>query len=245
MKTITQADLRSLLLPADCKEYVPPPGAYVTPGAREYLAARGIALGKPGGEGMPVTPIEEKGDATFVHAETGQGYRKKPERLTHLSGNRLIGKDSGRIRFRGLIDSLEAAVIEAQVLAISLGREEFCAFLGEVLGSLRAVLSAEVNEKPFNPPELFGLSAEELHRQSHDVKGSFGIAHPVPDYRMGPLAARLNSLRTHIREAELLAVRVFPPEGPESREDIILVLNRLSSALYWLFCKLAAGNQYE
>jgi ethanolamine utilization cobalamin adenosyltransferase len=239
MKTITQADLRSLLLPEDCKEYVPPPGAYVTPGAREYLAARGIALGASGGS-MPVVPIEDRGDATYVHAGTGEHYRTKPEHLTHLSGNRLIGKDSLRIRFRGFIDALEAEVLEAQALADSLGEGRYCKDLGEVLACLKALLAAEVREQPLAPPELFGLDAEELHRQSHDIKGTFGIAHPAPDYRMGPLALRLNTLRTRVREGELLAVRLFAPGKDTEREDIILALNRLSSALYWLFCRLVS-----
>jgi ethanolamine utilization cobalamin adenosyltransferase len=59
---------------------------------------------------------------------------------------------------------------------------------------------------------------------------------------MGPLAARLNLLRTKVREAELLAVRVFGP-GEDEREDLILAMNRLSSALYWLFCKEISGNK--
>jgi ethanolamine utilization cobalamin adenosyltransferase len=57
---------------------------------------------------------------------------------------------------------------------------------------------------------------------------------------MGPLALRLNSLRTRIREGELLAVRLFAPGKDTGREDIILALNRLSSALYWLFCRLVS-----
>ncbi|MDR1428675.1 MAG: hypothetical protein LBI85_00160 [Spirochaetaceae bacterium] len=247
MKTITQADLRSLLLPDGCRKYTPPEGAYVTPEARDYLALRGIALDESEesqGEAaaMPVVPIEDRGDSTFVHAETGERFRRKPEHLTHLSGRRLVSKESPRIAFRGRIDSLEAEVLEAQVLADSLGETWYREALGEVLSCLRNILAAEVTEKPLAPPELFGLDAEELHRQSHDIQGSFGIAHPVPHYRMGPLALRLNTLRTGIREGELMAVKVFAPGGHAEREDIILAMNRLSSALYWLFCRLVSGS---
>jgi ethanolamine utilization cobalamin adenosyltransferase len=247
MKTITQADLRSLLLPEGRGEYTPPPGAYITPGAKEYLAERGIALLSPNGsphredpEAMPVEPIANRGESTYVHAETGERYRTKPEQLTHLSGNRLVSKEHPRIAFRGFIDSLEAEFLEAQALADSLGEGRCRERLGEVLGCLRNILAAEVKEKPLAPPELFGLDAEELRRQSHDVKGSFGIAHPVPDYRMGPLALRLNTLRTRVREGELLAVKVFGQGRNPAREDIILAMNRLSSALYWLFCGLVS-----
>jgi ethanolamine utilization cobalamin adenosyltransferase len=57
---------------------------------------------------------------------------------------------------------------------------------------------------------------------------------------MGPLALRLNTLRTRIREGELMAVRVFVPGKDSERKDIVLAMNRLSSALYWLFCRLVS-----
>jgi ethanolamine utilization cobalamin adenosyltransferase len=164
--------------------------------------------------------------------------------MTSLSGDRVVSKTDGRIRFRGLVDSLEAETIEAQLLADSLGESYYCAALGEALNCLRAIMSAEVRETPFTMPGLFGLPAEELRRQTHDVKGAFGLAdHPLPHYSQGPLPVRLNTLRAHIREAELHAVRVFAADerpGNQAvprREDLPLALNRLSSALYWLYCR--------
>lgn len=175
------------------------------------------------------------------HPESGGHVRPKPEYMTHLLGDVLVPKTHGRIRFRGIIDSLEADVIEAQALASSLGEEWYTGRLGEALDCLRSVLAAEVKEIPLPEFTFFGLSEEELHSQSHNVRGTFGMEHPVPDYTMGPLAVRLNTLRTRIREGELLAVRVFWEDGaeenPRRREDIIRVMNRLSSALYWLFCR--------
>jgi ethanolamine utilization cobalamin adenosyltransferase len=161
---------------------------------------------------------------------------------TSLSGDRRVSKADGRIRFRGLIDSLEAETIEAQILADSLGEGYYRGALGEVLDCLRHILAAEVKESPLAMPSLFGLSADELHDRTHDVTRSFGLpGHPLPDYRQGPLAARLNTLRAHIREAELCAVRVFGEEGA-AREDLCQALNRLSSALYWLFCRLVSNQ---
>jgi ethanolamine utilization cobalamin adenosyltransferase len=171
--------------------------------------------------------------------DSGGHDRVKPEYMTHLAGDVLAPKTHGRIRFRGLIDSLEAEVIEAQTLASSLGAPWYVEGLGEVLNCLRSVLAAEVKEIPLPEFCFFGLSEEEIHAQSHHVRETFGMV-PVPDYTMGPLAVRLNTLRTRIREGELLAVRVFWKDGAgESggREDIIRVMNRLSSALYWLFCR--------
>ena len=162
---------------------------------------------------------------------------KKPEHMTSLSGNRLVMKTHGRIAFRGKVDSLEAEFIEAQVLASQLGDKEHCGYLGEVLDFLRKLMSAEVKETPIKLPLLFGMDAEEIHRQIAE-----GNTFLLPSYTQGPLAARLNKLRAIVRETELLAVKVFGPEeaGEEdkpAREDIILALNRLSSTLWWLFLR--------
>ncbi|MDR1128686.1 MAG: hypothetical protein LBL20_05170 [Treponema sp.] len=166
----------------------------------------------------------------------------KPEHMTSLSGNRLVSKACGRIAFRGAVDSLEAEIIEAQILAEECGEPWYRERLAEVLSCLRDMLSAEVKDVPLAPPCLFGLTSDEIRRQSHEVKGTFGFEHPLPDYTMGPLAARLNLLRTRVRAAELLAVRAFGP-GEDAREDLILAVNRLSSALYWLFCKRVSGRK--
>ena len=164
---------------------------------------------------------------------------RKPEHMTSLSGSRMVPKTHGRIVFRGLIDTLEAEVIEAQALAADLGEVEYCAYLGEVLECLRAIMAAEVKETPLQPPFLFGIAADEIHSLSHNAEGSSDMP-PLPSYTQGPLAARLNTLRAKVREAELAAVRVFGPEGTGSTErgDIILALNRLSSALWWMYCVL-------
>ena len=160
---------------------------------------------------------------------------KKPEYMTSLSGNVLVSKTHGRIAFRGLVDTLQAEVIEAQVLASSLGEAEICSNLGEILIYLRSLMAAEVKEIPLTPPFLFGMDAEEIHRKSHEVFISGAEGNPVLlDYTHGPMAARLNYLRAKTREVELLSVKVF---GPQEREDIILALNRLSSALWLLTCQ--------
>jgi len=176
----------------------------------------------------------------------------KAEYMTSLSGKRMVSKTHGRIVFRGRIDTLEAEVIEAQVLAAQLGEADICASLGEILDYLRSIMSAEVRERPLPPPVLFGMDAEELHYQSHNTEIRFGPVR-LPAHTQGPLAARINTLRAKVREAELCAVRVFGPGAeemaeptagtparvsPTEREDIILALNRLSSALWWLFCKV-------
>lgn len=168
---------------------------------------------------------------------------KKPEYMTSLSGALLVPKTHGRIAFRGVIDTLETELIEAQVLASALGEGEICGNLGEVLDFLRKLMAAEVRETPLPPPFLFGMDAGEIHRKIETTKWE---DFPVPDFTQGPLAARINTLRAKVREAELLSVRVFGPrddgareQGVTERGDIILALNRLSSAFWWLFMRCA------
>ena len=147
--------------------------------------------------------------------------------MTGLSGDLKISKADDRIAFRGLIDSLEALVIEGQVLASERGEDQICSNLGEVLGYLRMIMSAEVNDTPLPPLFLFGMDAEEIRKESHK-------AFVLPDYALGPVAARINLIRAKVREVELHAVKVFGSESL-NRDDIIVGLNRLSSALWCLF----------
>jgi ethanolamine utilization cobalamin adenosyltransferase len=85
---------------------------------------------------------------------------KKPEYMTSLSGSLMVPKTHERIAFRGRIDSLEAEVIEAQILATQLGENEYCAYLTEILEFLQSLMAAEVKETPLSPPFLFGMNAE-------------------------------------------------------------------------------------
>ena len=168
--------------------------------------------------------------------EKTTGKNPKPEHMTSLSLDCLVSKTHGRIAFRGCIDTFQAEVIEAQVLAAHLGQDAVCGNLGEILEFLRSLMAAEVRETPLPPLKLFGMGEAEIHRQSRGV-------FVLPCYTQGPLAARLNTLRAKAREAELLAVKVFGPEEAAPRQDIVRALNRLSSALWWLFCTCAADGE--
>jgi ethanolamine utilization cobalamin adenosyltransferase len=156
---------------------------------------------------------------------------------THLYPGHCVSKDHPRINFRGALDSLAADILEAQLLAVNM-KDDYCLkALGEVLEFVYKIMSAEVSDQPVfdrdsvQPIKLFGLTLDELHEQTHKVKEFFGFTHPKPEVTMGELPLRLNTLRTRVRETELIAVRTF-----QDRDDIVYALNRLSSAIYWLYC---------
>lgn len=246
-KIITENDLRSHPPAPGTRRYEVEEGTFVAESARSWLEKRDIQLvivprGKVCG-GMSRTPVEDRGNRTYIDAATGLGLgREKPEEMTHLRGNQLVKKTHPRISFRGKLDSLEAAILEAQALAHRENAPEIRDDLGEVLEHVRLVLGAEVKNEPLPENSLMGMDQAQLRRVSHNVKAEFGIDHPIPSWEMGELALRVNTIRTQVRETELAAAAAFEAPGEAPRLDIIRELNRLSSAVYIIFCKLIANR---
>ena len=242
---LTENDLRSHPPAPGARQYQVEEGTFVTESARSWLEKRDIQLvilpkGRMCG-GMSRTPLPDRGSRTYLDAATGLPLgREKPEEMTHLRGNLLVKKSSPRIAFRGKLDSLEAAILEAQALAHRQNAPAVRDGLGEVLEQVRLVLGAEVEDQPLEEVPILGMDQARLRQVSHNVKGAFGIDHPIPSWEMGELALRLNTLRTQVRETELAAAVAFEAPGETPRPDIIRALNRLSSAVYILFCKLLA-----
>lgn len=133
--------------------------------------------------------------------------------------------------------------------ATAAGARNLLADLTEILTILRKVMTAEVMKTPCEVPAMLGLSPDTLREQSHNTKKYFGVkSMTLPDYSMGPVYAGLNLIRTEVREVELAAVTAFQdPESPDKsrREDIIQVLNRLSSAVYVMMCRYLQGEIYK
>ncbi|MFR2897965.1 hypothetical protein [Hungatella sp.] len=71
-----------------------------------------------------------------------EGYREKPENMTHLRGNLLVMKTHPRIVFRGKVDTIQAKVL----LLMEEYRNEagFYKDLADILNGLREVLGSEV-----------------------------------------------------------------------------------------------------
>ncbi|MDR2347148.1 MAG: hypothetical protein LBD90_00705, partial [Bifidobacteriaceae bacterium] len=176
----------------------------------------------------------------------GGGYlSQKPEHMTSLRGNLLVGKDHPAIALRGALDSLEAQILVAQVAFQRLGLEAGVAELGEALDYVKSVLRAEVVEDDLGEMPLFGLSPDQLRARSHHPRRYFGIGHFAASVADGEAVVLLNALRTRAREAELVAYQMFKPADGAAgdRLGLIRALNRLSSAFYLMMFK-AKTNQY-
>lgn len=184
--------------------------------------------GYPRGGGDWQTPT------TYKILYDGRMVDKKPEGMTHLYENILVYKDEPRIVLRGRLDTFQARIIEAQVM-FSGGFPHLVPILEELLSFTRQILGYEVLNKPLPEIRLLGLSMEELNDRSHNPQKYFGMKQMVlPSYSDGLAVAVLNRLRAEAREIELVAVSAFRKGKDIDRNDIILALNRLSSAFHIL-----------
>ncbi len=248
MSLITETILRDMLKNDNTKVITLYPGDIITPSARQFIKDRRIellTLDKPVKENFyqAFEKIQNDFEPKFVSSYDGGFYSEKPEHMTHLKGNKLVFKDDARIIFRGRIDSLESLIMEIQLQLLKSPFTSLVKELDELLDIVRHVLRAEVVDEPITIKSLLGLSDQELREHSHHPKKHFGIEHFVPDVSMGVEVVLLNKLRTEIREVELIAIKTFHKEFSMEREDIIKVLNRLSSATYVLMCRIR-GNYY-
>ena len=192
-------------------------GDTLTSSARDYLTE----------ERIPIVPAAQA-KITRYRGLDGCYYEEKPEHMTQLTGEVLVPKTHPRICFRGSLDSLES-----RILLLALEEPELQAQCGELLDFVRQILKCEVLEEPFRVDRLLGMTLDQVRTYSQLPQQYLGIPHFMPGPRHGLRVARLNGLRTQVRQTELEAAQAFP----EGREDIIRGLNRLSSAVYILMLK--------
>jgi ethanolamine utilization cobalamin adenosyltransferase len=175
----------------------------------------------------------------------GELLNSKPGMLTHLYGNQLTVKDNPVIRFRGMLDTLTAMILEAQILGEEKENRAFVDDLQGILDFTRTFLPAEYKGNPMGEFRVLGLSPDDLREQSHHPEKYFGKKHLLTDRTMGALSTRLNLLRAVTRETEIAAVTAFKDENDPSnsrRPDIVEALNRLSSLFYILMYKYLPEN---
>lgn len=205
-------------------------GDKLTPAAKSFLRQEHIEV-LPAAEAKP-----QEFETLF-----GAKLTEKPEHMTHLRGNVLVMKDHPRIRFRGMIDMLEAELLLCMQAAEN---HDISGDLREILQFVRELIPADVLEEPVKPWRLCGLSPEELRERSHFPQKYYGQPHFMPGADDGRLILSLNKVRTVVRQTELSAFDAFKtPEGNVSRQDILTALNRLSSLIYILMIREKAKEK--
>lgn len=201
-------------------------GDRLTPSARDFLQRERI-------------PIEAR-KKTYTTLFGGE-FTKKPEEMTHLSGNLLVPKTHPRIAFRGQIDALEAELLLCQHAVKE--NQALVDALQEMLDLVRSLIRADVLEEPVAEVRLCGLSDAELREHSHFPDKYYDQPHFLPKYTDGAAILYLNRLRTKVRETELACCRAFSDaDGKLRRVDILQALNRLSSLCWILMIRCKAGK---
>ena len=200
----------------------------LTPGARDWLTR----------ERIPVLDAREAKPEEY-RLLSGAVLREKPEHMTHLHSNVLVLKTHPRIRFRGRMDALEAELLLCQLECAQWRKE-----LGEILALARNILRWEVLGEPAVQEKLCGLTAAELRSHSHRPQDYYGQTHFMPDVTDGAAVLHLNRCRAMAREAELAAADAFTDEnGNCTREDLLRILNRMSSMIYILMIREKAASR--
>jgi len=263
MKVLTETMLRAAFKNQYPKTYSVHSGVILTPAAKQFLREKKIALivekENETAEARPLKePVQSQGEnhqeeivqeekknppkAKYQCYETGGFFESKPEYMAQLYGNLLVKKDHPRIQLRGKLDSFQAQILEVQYALAQWKEEQLLKDLTAVLTFTRGVLRAEVLEEPIEEWEILGLNEAQLRSMSHHPEQHFGVKHFIPEYTMGPVLVKLNSLRALSRELEIMAIKAFTGKnGAIERKDILQGLNRLSSCLYILMCRWQGG----
>ncbi len=211
-------------------------GDHLSPSARSWLEH----------ERIPIVVGEKSGapdGARTYRSLFGAVLHEKPEHMTHLRSDVLVFKDHPRIRFRGMIDALEAEILLCQRTADDEHFATLCSELQQILDFVRGLIPCDVLDKPLGEVNLCGLDETALREQSHHPEKYFDQPHFMPDYHDSRTLLVLNRVRTVVRQTELAAYAAFRDEnGAVTRNDPILGLNRLSSLCWIQTCKLKAGR---
>lgn len=248
---ITEFELRANWHRTKDKIIVLPVGSVITPSARDFIRSKGIQV-QIEGDG-----IYDLNKNTFANAQHTRALAEhsqksveispqtgKPEHKTHLHQGALVHKTHPIIALRGQIDLFQTELIDAQVFLYAGGELDLVEKLEEITALTRELMVSEVKEQPFEFKGLFQLSPDELREHSHYPKKYYGIAHSPLSFTHGAVVAKLQHLRAKVREVELFANQAFTDErGDCTRPDIVLALNRLSSAFYILACEVQSRQE--
>ncbi|MBE7556901.1 MAG: hypothetical protein HS126_38175 [Anaerolineales bacterium] len=173
----------------------------------------------------------------------GQPVTQKPAHLAQLDATHFAPKTAPRFVLRGKMDTLHAHFLLATAQARRFSLPELANYLTTLAAYCREITSAEYHEREIAPLQLAGLSEADIHEASHRPDRTLGIPHVVPGPDDHEMVLQLNLLRCQVREAELIAAAAFTgPDGLLSRSDLVVALNRLSSAVYYLILLLKAGK---
>lgn len=247
MKFYTEAELRDHYRSSPFETLYLPLNSRLTQAAEQFLSERRVKVVRgdspPAGGGEKVTAPERPSQAEGYILPDGRSCREKPEHMTHLRGRSLVDKNHPVIRLRGRLDSLQGLIIDTVNHARGMGLDQMALHLEEILALARGVMRAEVTGEEMADPGFDGLDSAAVRDMSHHPHKYLGVKHFLPSPSHGLMMSRLNLVRTSVREAELAAAGAFyRDDGRTERIDIMTAMNRMSSMVYIIMCRLLAGK---
>lgn len=165
--------------------------------------------------------------------------------MTVLYGDVLVEKDHPQILFRGKIESLQSQIILVQVvIAERGGSQKLLDDLNNILTILRNILRSHVLNQPLVVTNIIGLTPAEVHEREQNPTQFYPVMEKVgtPEYTRGLEYAQLNQLYTQMREVETVAITALREGNRYIRNDILEVLNSLSSTLRVMMFMHLAGE---
>lgn len=250
MRVFTEFELREQYRNNPFSTFYLPGCCRLTPAAAQFLSEKKVKVVKDESTSSPSSCTGKEGETSPKgFAETGyllpdgRVCQEKPEHMTHLRGRELVDKRHPRILLRGQLDSLQAQIIDTIIEFETMGYGQVAGQLDEMLKLSRAVLRSEVTGESLPEPRFDGFDSTTIRDMSHHPDKYLRVKHFVPSPVHGRLMAKLNILRTLVREVELAAAEAFCLDNYEvERKDIMEALNRMSSMVYIMMCRLLAGK---
>ncbi len=200
----------------------------------KYTDSNGQLYSKEGDNFVTINPLKALKNKNKANPLIFSAF-PEVKAYTDLNAKDKIFKGDIQIRFRGEIDDCIAHSLYLQSLSKNEKVHIWLHAIRSILGNIMAATAMDFQIKTF---EIDGLSAEIIHKYSHNPLKHIGHDHIVPAFEHGEECIRINTLRTKIRLLENTAFNIYTVNKEIERPDILSTLNRLSSACYVLMIML-------
>lgn len=223
-------------------------GTILTPSARQFLIDKDIkVVDKIVGKHNGVEEVKKIGNEESkpkYKGVLGELYVEKPEYMTQIYGNILVKKDDKRIIFRGVIDSFQSRWLVLMKELEEIKNTKLQKDLESVEKFIKNILVSEVIGEALVDIRVLEKSLDEIRDISHNPKKYFNREHLFGICSKDSYTViKLNEMRALSRELEIKGVEAFVKEnGTIERRDILLALNRLSSAIYIMMLRGVTGE---
>ncbi len=175
-----------------------------------------------------------------------QSVNEKTGVMTHAGSHILVAKNDFRLRLQGKLESAlsQMNLLYAQLVAEACRNAFILTYLTDLHRLTDSVLKAVVDVKTPAKMLLAGLDGQAVENIACNPLKYLGRDHLYCDGTQGVRVAKLDVLRTHIREAELEAAAIYITHDFQMlRQDILSTLNQLSQAVYVLMLFVFLSEQ--